>query len=416
MSNSSVDVRDLIETTRINGAVYSDPAIYQAEIEKIWYGNWVYIGHESEVPNPGDFYRKKLVDQQLILSRDKEGEVHVLYNRCSHRSALVCRETKGNAKRFVCPFHGWSFNPDGQLVGITNPDGYGERLKEVRNRLDLPRVEHVAIHAGFIFCSLNPPTQTFEEYIGPAKFALDKLVGLSPDGKIKLTAGWMRQLKLCNWKVSVESLLDHYHPTITHASMLQATGETVKNIGAEGLRGLGGGHCSLGFSARNVVEGVPLKWLGDAKPEKFTRYIDALKQTYGEEETERKLIEGAEHIQIFPNLVIARLNVIVVQPLGPDQSTEETSPVQFEGQPEFNRRVLRQCEGAMGPAGLIVADDGEMGERTQMAIDTLQPAWLELSRGVEREVRQGEATFSPNETDETTHREFFRHYLSVMAS
>jgi len=220
----------------------------------------------------------------------------------------------------------------------------------------------------------------------------------------------------CNWKIGVESFLDHYHPKFVHHSMFRATGASLEDMRANSVADLGGGHTELGFSHHNVAVGRPLAWAGGIAPERLGDYVPAMEAAYGAEEANRRLIAGAPHVMVFPNLCLAQMNLIVFHPLGAGECVQETAPVLLDGAPALNRRTLRQCEGAMGPAGLIIADDAEIGERTQTGLMARSPAWLELSRGLERDHTDSDGALrSPDESDETTHRGFWQHYAQVMA-
>ena len=115
---------ELIRPDRVHGSLYSDPAIFEAELQNIWYRTWVYVGHESEVPNANDYVVKSIGPQSVIMTRDEQGKINLLLNRCSHRGNQVCSYDKGNARSFTCPFHSWTFANDGRLVGYAFPDGY----------------------------------------------------------------------------------------------------------------------------------------------------------------------------------------------------------------------------------------------------------------------------------------------------
>lgn len=416
MSAERPDARALVREDRVAGRLYVDDDIYQAELDSIWFGSWVYVGHESEVPEPGDYLRKRVADQELILSRDTSGRVRLWYNRCPHRGNLLCTFDSGHATRFRCSFHGWTFESDGQLSAVPFPKTYGDTLDQVRARLGLTEVAHVGSYAGFVFCCLREPNVSLDEHLAPARFAFDQLVGLSPSGELALTGGWMRHETQCNWKVAAESFLDHYHPRFVHHSMFRATGATLEEMRASSVAGLGGGHAELGFSQHNVEVGRPFVWLGYVDPARLGDYVPEMKQQYGDEEAMRRFIAGPPHVLVFPNLCLAQMNIIVFHPNGPNACVQETTPVLIKDAPEFNHRSLRQCEGAMGPAGLIIADDAEIGERTQRALATRKPEWLELSRGLGRESTDGATRRSTDETDETTHREFWRHYAEVLCS
>ena len=108
-----------VQADRIAPSLYYDPALFEAELERIFYKTWIWVAHASELPNPGDFRTTTIGRQPVIVVRDKSGAVNVLQNRCRHRGATVCEEHKGNAKGFTCPYHSWSYALDGTLRGNT---------------------------------------------------------------------------------------------------------------------------------------------------------------------------------------------------------------------------------------------------------------------------------------------------------
>ena len=108
MLTPSADYSELIQSDRISGRVYYDPAIFREELEKIWSREWVYVAHESEVPQPGDYVTRQIGLQPVIVSRDEDGKVHLLLNRCMHRGNTVCQSDCGNSHAFRCAYHGWT--------------------------------------------------------------------------------------------------------------------------------------------------------------------------------------------------------------------------------------------------------------------------------------------------------------------
>ena len=115
----------LIQADKVHGSLYTDPSIFAEELQKIWFKTWVFVGHESEVPQPNDYVRKKLATQDVVMTRDKDGEVHLLLNRCAHRGLQVCDDAKGNSSSFRCPYHGWTYRNTGELLGYPYNKGYG---------------------------------------------------------------------------------------------------------------------------------------------------------------------------------------------------------------------------------------------------------------------------------------------------
>src|ERR1700739_3775075 len=115
---------EMVRAGRVHGALYSDEAVFQAELEKIWYRTWVYVGHASEVPNVNDFIMKSIGPQQVLMTRGKSGEIHLLLDRGAHRGNELCMDQKGNRSSFPCPYHGWTFANTGALRGFPFASGY----------------------------------------------------------------------------------------------------------------------------------------------------------------------------------------------------------------------------------------------------------------------------------------------------
>ena len=116
----------LVQEDRVHKSLYTDPAIFETEMRSVFGGTWVYLAHESQIPEQNDYITAKLGLRPLIVTRDNEGVIRVLFNRCTHRGTTLCRFEKGNKRTFQCPYHGWNFQNDGKLRGVPWPDGYAE--------------------------------------------------------------------------------------------------------------------------------------------------------------------------------------------------------------------------------------------------------------------------------------------------
>ena len=159
-------LRERVHADRIAPSLYYDPNLFEAELERIFYKTWVWVAHESELPNPGDFRTTTIGRQPVIVVRDKTGAVNVLQNRCRHRGATVCEEHKGNAKGFTCPYHSWSYALDGTLRALPYGDGY----EGVCEKGDLPLAKlRVGIYQGLIFASFDENVEPLEDFLGGAK-------------------------------------------------------------------------------------------------------------------------------------------------------------------------------------------------------------------------------------------------------
>jgi phenylpropionate dioxygenase-like ring-hydroxylating dioxygenase large terminal subunit len=404
---------DLVGTDYIDSSVYTDPEIFEDELKKIFYGNWVFIGHDSEVPKNGDYITRVIGREPVIMVRDAKGMVNVLSNRCSHRGNLLTNRASGHVRNFTCPYHGWVFSLGGNLLDVPYKSGFEKNCAE--HGLDRPILVD-SIH-GFVFASFNPNVPSLRDYLGDAVSAFDRLCALSPLGRISLNAGWVKQKFNTNWKMLPENDTDGYHVNNVHASLVRSmTSHYDSDIAAQEdevaavARDLGNGHTELDFSSGYSY---PMQWAG-AKPEAFADYIGIMTKAYGEEKANQILISGPPHTVIFPNLFLGEVNVLIFQPIDVNTSVHWHSPIRLEGAPDsLNKRLVRQGVGGVGPAGFFLADDAAIAERTQIALRGRR-THLDMSRGLGREQKKKNIIES-HLTDETTNRGFWHHYRNVMS-
>ena len=405
---------ELIRADRVHGSLYTDPAIFAEELERIWYRTWVYVGHESEVSASNDFVLKSIGPQPVLLTRDRQGGIHLLLNRCAHRANAVCEAQRGNAATFRCPYHGWTYANTGALTGVPFKSGYGATF--ARAELGLAKVPRVASIHGFVFGSFAEEGPTLEEHLGAATEVFDRLARLSPEGAVELTAGWVQHKVKANWKMLVENETDGYHPQFVHSSIISTAfpgfADLYGDTSASVSRDLGGGHTENDLRPQFRRVGQPMGWFGTTA-ERLPDYAARIRKGYGDA-AEQILVDGSPHVMIFPNLFLAEIQLFVIQPLAVDETVQHVTALQFKGAPDLNERMLRQTIGSVGPAGLLLADDAEMYERNQRGVANRAPEWLVISRGLERE-RQDERGFTISDvTDELPQRAIWRHYRSLM--
>lgn len=402
----------LIKSDKVHGSLYTDPAIFAEELQKIWYRTWVFVGHESEVAQSGDYVRKKLGLQDVIMTRDRDGQVHLLLNRCAHRGNQVCDDLKGNSGTFRCPYHGWTYRNTGELIGFPFNKGYGTRKLD----LAMGRVPRVESYRGFVFGSFAEEGPSLREHLGAAAGEIDRLVRLSPLGRVELSAGWLQHDTGANWKLLAENETDGYHPQFVHGSIFGVTGSTIGPLYSDAstavTRNLGNGHSENDLRPEFRKFAEPMRWFGTTE-QRVPNYVAAMRELHGEA-AEQILIEGAPHVMIFPNLFIAEIQVFNIQPVSVNHCVQYSTAVQLAGAPELNKRMVSQCVGSVGPAGMLLADDTEMYERNQLGIESLQPEWLDVRRGLNRERIDDNGFTIGSATDETGMRGFWSHYASMM--
>jgi phenylpropionate dioxygenase-like ring-hydroxylating dioxygenase large terminal subunit len=409
------DYGELIRPTQVHGSLYSSPEIFAEELARIWYTTWVFVGHESEVAQRGDYVRKKLGLQDVIMTRDRDGQVHLLLNRCAHRGNQVCEDERGNSGSFRCPYHGWTYRNTGELLGYPFNRGYGGK-GTLERRLALGRVPRVASYQGFVFGSFAQDGPSLAEHLGAAAGELDRLARLSPEGRIELTAGWLKHQTRANWKLLAENETDGYHPQFVHGSIFGVTGSPIGALYSDKstavTRDLGGGHSENDLRPEFRRFGQPMRWFGTTE-ERVPEYVAAMRESYGAE-AEQIMVEGGPHVMIFPNLFVAEIQVFNIQPVAPGECVQYVTAVQLAGGRELNRRMISQSIGSVGPAGMLLADDTEMYERNQAGLAARSPEWLDVSRGLERDSVDGDGHPVGTATDEVGIRGFWAHYRALM--
>jgi phenylpropionate dioxygenase-like ring-hydroxylating dioxygenase large terminal subunit len=201
--------------------IYNDDEIFALERDRIFSRAWIFVAHESEIPEPGDYVVRRVLQDSFIVARDEEGTVRAHFNMCLHRGMQVCRAELGNASHFRCPYHGWSYRNDGRLVGLPfHQDAYGGDAgfpREGQRLLPAPRLDTCN---GLIFISLDPDAGELAEFLGDFRFYLDYYTNQSPSG-IELRGPQRWRIK-ANWKIGAENFAgDMYHTPQTHVSVVE---------------------------------------------------------------------------------------------------------------------------------------------------------------------------------------------------
>ncbi|MEM6108827.1 Rieske 2Fe-2S domain-containing protein [Mycobacterium sp. 050272] len=412
------DVSTVVRRDRVHGSVYTSPQIFAREMDTIFKRGWVYVAHESEVSELGDYLTRMIGREPVVVARGKDDVVRVLLNRCTHRANKLCNAEKGNATSFRCPYHGWTFANTGALSGVPMREAYGEAFNQVRSELGLAEAPRVDSYGGFIFASLSPEGVTLGEHLGKATHAIDRLLNLSPTRAIDLRANWMKHLHHANWKMVVENNVDGYHALFTHASVYDAIRPAkVSHVPTKVdvlVRDIGEGHSEIDYSDEYRKLDEEFVWYGRIPRAKLAEYVGALEGAYGPEQAHDALVVGPPHTLIWPNLFLAEMNVMFVEPQATDRTVAYTTAVLIPGQDKLNERTLRRAEGAMGPAGFLIADDGEIGMRNQAGLAAEEPEWLVLSRGADSDVTDDTGIVNTDKSAETPQRGFYAQWAAVV--
>jgi phenylpropionate dioxygenase-like ring-hydroxylating dioxygenase large terminal subunit len=409
------DAHELVRGDFVDGRAYVDPDVFDVELDRIFTQGWVFVGHESEIPAAGDYVARRLGRDPVVMVRGRDGVVRVLANRCAHRGVLLVQAERGNAKSFPCMFHGWTYGTDGSLKGMPQAGG----LERAREECALDRPGQVESYRGFVFANQSGAAGPLSEHLGRGGHdLLDWVADLSPVGELTITAGWLGQDVASNWKMWAESDLDGYHLATLHSSLWRVVPDTQYEAavmaGEQVVKALsrdrGNGHVELEFWRGYDRQ---LAWLGVPR-ERVADYVDGLVRRHGRERAEELLWMGPPHALIFPNLFLGEMNLAIIEPVAVDRTVHHHTPLLLGGvDDQFNQRILRQSEAAMGPAGFLLPDDAAAAERMQAAFGR-SGGWMDLSRGRSRE-RVGEhGDLISHVSDEVPGRGFWRRWHELV--
>ena len=388
----------LVKADRVHSSVYTDPELFALERERIFRRVWLYVGHESQVPKVGNFFTTRLGGEEVIVTRDKAGGIRAFANRCTHRSAKVCQVPTGNAGRFRCPYHGWTFGLDGGLVGVPLRPGYPDSFNLKDPALALAPVPRIALYRGFIFGSWAETGPELLAYLGPIKSAIDDLVDRAPDGEVEVGGGVHRHAYRGNWKLQMENLNDYAHPAFAHESsitaaksapraddpemrqddIMAANGADNAYITNAGVTAYPGGHSFIG--------GLPVDHT--ATPEGEAAYRAALVARHGEART-NEILAVNRHVQIiYPTVAFQSIfqQIKVIDPVAPDLTEVTVWCFRLKGAPaEYHRAAVKFVNAANSPASLILTDDLSIYERMHVNM-IARPGWIMLNNGYGRDV------------------------------
>jgi PAH dioxygenase large subunit len=213
------EAAELLRGGELPAAIFNDEDVYALEREKVFGRSWIYLGHESEIPEPGDYVLRYIARDPFVLVRDESGEVRALLNQCRHKGMQVCRSEAGNASHFRCPYHGWTYGNSGRLIGMpAQKDAYGDVIDKSRLGLRQIRLES---YDGLLFGNASDEAPSLEEWLGDARWYLDLWTKRSPAG-LEVVGPPQRWVVDADWKLVSENFTgDSYHTLMTHRSMVE---------------------------------------------------------------------------------------------------------------------------------------------------------------------------------------------------
>jgi phenylpropionate dioxygenase-like ring-hydroxylating dioxygenase large terminal subunit len=417
----------------VHRSVYTDQEIFDREMERILEGTWVYCGHESQVPNPGDFYCVTIGRQPMIMVRDAEGSVRVLYNRCAHRGVQVCGSRSGNTgSSFVCSYHAWTYHLDGKLKSRPLPDAYaGTRMTPENPDSALRAAARVDSYRGFVFACLAQGGPSLREFLGDARVAFDDMCDRSPLGEVEIVPVCHRVIQHSNWKFFMENQLDALHPSVTHQSTGVAASRVERSLKAQGAAPPLYYHYLSAFASSfdqwDSVQTVSLPrghgilkgYMGLRPQDPDTQeYVAAMQRAYGVEKADEHLGRSIHHVLIYPYLSVQSplQQLRCLRPLAPNRTLSEIWHFRLKGvSPAIYRRSLWYFNLVNSPATMVNADDLENWTKGQWGLESNGGEWVSFHRDYGGDTVDGEVTYSNHGTSEAVMRSQFKAWAQYMS-
>jgi ethylbenzene dioxygenase alpha subunit len=346
---------------RMAGKIFWDAGIYEQELEKIFARCWLFVAHESQIPKAGDYVATTMGEDEVLVVRQKDQSIKVLINACPHRGNKVCFAEAGNARGFICNYHGWAFGPDGALRGM-HESGVYEQSGFDKSRQGL-REARVSSYKGLVFATFAADAPSLEEYLGPMAWYLDVILD-NDEGGTEFVGGCIRSTYECNWKIAAENFVgDILHAGWTHDSAAQAMlGGSVTKVSElpESYQVNWNGH---GYEfARDLVGNAAV--LGESAINKYL-HLHSPKAAERLGEFRARMLGAVSSFTVFPNFSFlpGQNTVRVWQPRGPNRIELYTWVIVNRNAPEEVKEKWRR--GAMmtfSPTGVFEMDDGENWE------------------------------------------------------
>ncbi len=431
-----VDDRPAEHIFQINRRAFIDPEVYEAEMKHIFEATWVFVGLESQIPNPNDFISTYIGRHPVLLSRDKDNKICCLLNTCRHRGTVVCPFKHGNRKLHVCRYHAWSYDSGGRNVAIPERAAgqYPAAFDDADH--DLIRVARLDSYRGFIFASLSADVPELDDFLGDAKSFLDLVIDQSPTGQVEVVPGEISYTFDANWKLQFENGLDYYHFGATHASYVDIlkrraavappdTGFTKEDASegeGQGSFSFDHGHAVMWSIKQTALYGRPLA----SDPES----LEGARRRVGPERVKWMLRQ--RNLTIFPNLQVIDISSAQLRtwrPLAANKTEMVSHCLAPVGEPAAARALrIRNYEDFFNPTGLASSDDNVMYEFCQSGYEAEQAGATQgylrgaAGPGMENGRYSGELGVSPAESafgsvsfgDETNFYAGYREWRRLM--
>ncbi len=429
---SLVDDRVQDGVFRVDRSIYTDQDLFVAEMERIFEKDWVFLCHESQVPEEGSYFATEIGLQPVLVTRQADGSIKTFVNACSHRGALLTPVKQGKAKVLTCRFHGWAYNCDGRCVRIKNEEeAFGSDGFD-RSQYDLTEIARTEVYGGFVFGSLSDDVEPLTDSLRAAKTWIDLLVEQSPEG-LEVVPGSSTYVIRGNWKMQLENAVDGHHVSTVHrvfaatvrnreerdgtVGLAQTEGGRITGKVPSGAYDLGNGHMSI-WATHTTPERRPIfrkkKWLEENLPPEHVRWI----------------LTRGRNLSVFPNVMIMdnpSTQIRVVRPVSAERAEVTVYCIAPVGEdPEIRAARLRKFEDFYLTAGMATSDDMAALEDTHAGSWGRAARWNDFNRGIGTMVMGADEdakalgfepdSSSPSWENETLFFGFYRRWRDMMVA
>ena len=382
-----VDDRPEDGVFRVDRSIYTDKSVFEAEISHIFEATWVYLCHDSQVAEPGDYFATEIGQQPVFVIRQNDGSLRCFINACAHRGAILTTFRQGRARVLTCRFHGWSYDCDGRCIKIKNEEaGFGTDGFD-RQQYSLTPVPRLESYGGFLFGSLKADVPPLADTLGAAKAWIDLLLAQAPDG-LEIVPGSSTYVIRGNWKMQAENGVDGYHVTTVHRVFAATVAQREARGGYEGMAMTEGGRITgkVPSGAYDLGNGHMAIWAQHTTPE--VRPVYETKERLEKElspEQVRWILERGRNLVVFPNVSIMdnpSTQIRVLRPLSPDRLEVTVYCIAPVGESQGARAArLRKFEDFYLTAGMATSDDAAALESTHEGSQGPAGRWNDFSRG-----------------------------------
>ncbi len=429
----------LVRDDAVHRDVYCSAAVFEHEQKTVFRKAWLFAGHASQCPNPGDWLALTLAGKPLLFVRQADHSLRAMENRCAHKGSPIVTEATGTIRgQLRCAYHGWTYRTDGSLASMPLKQGYDNTgLQQSANGSGLQAIPNVVEYRGFIFIQLAGDGPAFADWFGRALEALDNMADRSPAGRLTLLGPPLQHRIQCNWKIYLENINDAVHPVSAHRSaavvaaqhwksqpddapkpmaieQMLPFGASYEFFDAMGATILPNGHSFFG-TRQNIHSGY----------RQFEAYEQSLTEAWGKEKAEKTLGFQSQNTVLWPTLSVkgSPLAIRVLRPVSASETILEAWAFAAEGAPDsLAERALTYNRVAFSPMSVIAHDDVHLFESIQRQLGADTQPWVSLHRNATNETpedltqlqTESQTEYSVNSASEALMRNQFKTWARLI--